>query len=234
MGEVDRVREHEVGAEADIKTDVLATPDEEMSNVVQIQKLAACTVRPGLLRLDVSTVTTAENSPQMVVIADHPVEGDIRFFFKKIGPDKTWATAPLRELLEWYGYTKRSMYQLQTDRVYVKYVADIDEYVIVQPPSDWERKLRRWRKALAYRAPDSVGVLAERLTDAVEWVRSRSLAPSRSHARMLAATYVGIAALAAGLSLTESMTPLGAAFVIAGSLASFSVAGAVFAPAGGP
>lgn len=131
-----------------------ATPDEQLQSAIQMDKVREYTVRPGLLRVPVEELTTAANSPQYVLQLHHPVidEADIRYFIPK---PEDWD--PQRFLwprfLDWYGYTTRSQYELQTDRVYIERNRRTGEWELTKPPSDARRYWWRWQDAISHRVP---------------------------------------------------------------------------------
>lgn len=135
-------------------TDALATPDEHLAAAIQMDKVREYTVRPGLLRVPVAELTTAPNSPQYLLQLDHPViaDAELRFFIEK--PAYWDATAFLwPRFLDWYGYTTRSQYELQTDRVYVKHNPHTDTWDLTKPPSSRRRTWWRLRDAASHRFP---------------------------------------------------------------------------------
>lgn len=116
----------------EIETELPARPDEEMKNLVQMQKLARMTVEPGLYRLPVSEVSTAENSEQWTVDVEHPVIGNIRFHLQKPIEEGWHDEQELVKVLHWYGIFDEDPYKLQTEHMYVRHNPDSDNV------HDWE------------------------------------------------------------------------------------------------
>lgn len=142
--------ERELAAEIDDSADEggeLAVPDEEQQNVIQMHEIAEMTVEPGLMQIPVVEVTTAKNSEQWAVTAEHPVEDELTFYFEK--PRRGWTEdEELVQLLRWYDVHDRNPYELQTRYLYAEYDEARSEYahgwVAVEPPdystpSTWER-----------------------------------------------------------------------------------------------
>lgn len=171
--DINRTVEHSVDEEA--SDTALAMPDEHMEISIELSKVKECTIRPGLMRLPVTKVTSAENSPKLVIELNHPIIGDIKKFKQK--PTDTWREDnELVRILEWYGYTTRNYHQLQTERLYVEYDEDggakeRDKWKIVKPPekgSYLERiknkrpeAMNNWEKA-GYLVSNNRGVEAVR------------------------------------------------------------------------
>lgn len=202
----------------------LAVPDEELDTVIQMTKLADLTVRPGLMRLPVKKVTTAKNSPQVVIILEHPVEDDIRKYYDK---PKMWTRhSELRRLLDAYGYTERNMHALQTEHMYVTH--DGEEWEIVPPPSKIRKRARRWRKAASHQMPRRlnavIGILVRRM-----WLVRESL-PSKNHFRLVQMTVLGTLLGMVLAILTGFTSIVGAAVIIVWAFLGLVVGGVVFAP----
>lgn len=211
-----------------------ATPDEQLQAAIDMDKVREYTVRPGLLRLPVSALTTAHNSPQYVVQLDHPVLGDTdtRFFIDK---PAEWNTH--REFwprfLDWHGYTARSQYELQTDRVYVRHTPGRDrdtpgvsvsgDWTLVAPPSDARRYYWRWTDALA---GDHPWLAAGWRAVASPVRRARAVTPSvRTAAILLLSVTVG---LVAGVMMLTDATGPGVPAVELGFAVASAAAWAVF------
>lgn len=110
-----------------------AEPDEETKNIIQMSELEEMTVEGNMLFCPVDEVTTASNSEQWVVEMDHPVEDNIRFFLPK--PTKGWTEEyRLVKVLHWYGIHNKNPYTLQTQRLYIQYDPDVDEWELARPP----------------------------------------------------------------------------------------------------
>lgn len=115
--------------------------DEHQKAIVQTTKIKEMTVEPGLMHVPVDEVTTAKNSEQWVIIMDHPVEDDIRFFLPK--PRTGWSDQyKLVRVLDWYGVTDETAYgtadpfALQQQSLYISYDNNADDWELVEPPSD--------------------------------------------------------------------------------------------------
>lgn len=127
---------------------VPATLSEEQSNLVQMQEISERTIEPGLLRLPVGTVTTAENSPKFAIEVKHPIDGSLRVFAEK--PRQGWSDDNrLVELLEWYDIHDDDPYKLQTGDVYIRHKGDAADqphgWEIVKPPHKRPDPTRRER-----------------------------------------------------------------------------------------
>lgn len=110
-----------------LEEELPATLNERQENLVQMQKVAEMTIEPGVMRLPVTTVTTADNSEQWVIEVEHPVEGEHRFFREK--PVHGWhSDQELVQLLHWYGIYENDPYMLQVERLYVRYVGKESDY----------------------------------------------------------------------------------------------------------
>lgn len=142
---VERELEHTVEGEAG----ELATLSEEQANLVQMQQIAEQTVEPGVMRLPVKTVTTAENSEQWAIELDHPVEGTLRFYRKK--PRYGWHDdQELVELLRWYEIHDRDPYKLQIEQLYAEHDPDEADqhhgWCLAEPPWVAEKEAMRRRQ----------------------------------------------------------------------------------------
>lgn len=179
----------DVGHDPD--SSVLATLDEEQAVAVQLQKIEEYTIQPGLMRLPVSEVTSAENSDNMVVVLNHPVEDDIRKYFAK---PPYWSTEyELPALLDAYGYRTNNPYHLQRDRLYVEYDDDDEEWVIIGPPADWKRTLYRAKKQISkrveQRVPGPIRYLVGECGRRFRWI-----VPRGSYGALLGFTILGLVA----------------------------------------
>lgn len=128
-----------------------ATPDEQLQAAIDMDKVREYTVRPGLLRVPVRELATARDGPKNMLQLDHPVipDEDIRFFLDK---PAYWDphTQQWPKILNWYGYSTRNQYEIQTDRVYIRQTHD-DEWELTKPPSDLRQYYWRWADALDHR-----------------------------------------------------------------------------------
>lgn len=109
--------------------------------IVQTTKIRKMTVAPGVMRVPVDEVTTAENSEKWVVKMDHPVDDNIRFFLDK--PIRGWsADYKLVRLLDWYGiadaeadgWENADPYALQAEKLYMEYDEEADDWALIRPP----------------------------------------------------------------------------------------------------
>lgn len=117
-------REIEHKLDSDTKN-LLATLDEQKENVLQMSELRRRTVEPGVMKLNVSQVTTTEDSPSWAIDIEHPVEGEFRIHKSK--PTKGWTNEnELVQALEWYD--AKNPYYLQLTDLYMKHVGDDGEY----------------------------------------------------------------------------------------------------------
>lgn len=129
---------------------LLAELDEERRACVQIDEIQRRTIEPGLMRLPVSQVSTAEDSNTVTIEVEHPVEGDVSFHLSK---PTTWN--PENELVQFldnYGLRFSDVYDLQTRDVYVDCSAgNSRNWELAVPPEDRpstrERAVARLRNA---------------------------------------------------------------------------------------
>lgn len=215
----------DVGEEQSDETD-LATIDEEMETIVQMTKLAEQTVKPGVMRLPVDSVTTAKNSPQAVITVKHPVEGDIRMYYKKMDDQKTWTDeTELKRVLDWYGYTRREMHALDSDRLYVQYAPNSEEggasdWHIVPPPSKTKQKAQRIASAFYEdQVPQRV-----RSGLALAWVASRPVRRKTNLVRVNNPAWLGLAGGVAAVATTVFF----ASMMVAGFAAGAMLVGMLF------
>lgn len=129
--------------------DLLATLDEEQKAIVELQKIQEMTIRPGLMKLPVSRVSTSPNSEGYVIDLDHPFipEKELKQHYRK--PISWQHDHEFVRVLDWYTSTGTDPYALQTTEVYVEYDESDDDWRIVRPP-DSTRSMRevvadRWR-----------------------------------------------------------------------------------------
>lgn len=130
------------GNSAITETNLPAQLDERQEAIIETSKLKEMTVEPGIMRVPVDEVTTAANSEQWVVIMDHPVEEDIRFFLPK--PRTGWSDDYLLvRVLRWYDVVDESQsignadpYALQRLSLYIEYDEADESWDLIQPPSD--------------------------------------------------------------------------------------------------
>lgn len=123
-------------------TELPAKLNEREEAIVQTEKIREMTVdaERSIMQVPVDEVTTAQNSEQWVVIMDHPVEDDIRFFLPK--PRTGWSTEyKLVELLDWYSISDAGSrlgsgdpYKLQRQSLYIQYDEDDEEWALIRPP----------------------------------------------------------------------------------------------------
>lgn len=145
----------------------LATLSEEQAVGVQLDKVKRMTMKPGLLKLPVQSVDSAEENKNVTVELHHPVEDNPKFHVSK---PTFWdkETEPIPKLMDWYGYKGSNYHKLQTDRLYIRKGKDVrggigtswesDDWYIVPPPEwsppRWERFKRRLsHKTRALRRP---------------------------------------------------------------------------------
>jgi hypothetical protein len=134
MSTVERTIDHTVGDDGNL----LANLSEDQEDAVEIQKVQEMTVEPGLMKLPVKKVVTAENSDQYAIIVDHPVEGEHSLFVEK--PVTGWSREyTLVRMFDWYGITGTNPHQLQLCRIYVEHNPEEADrshgWRIVQPPN---------------------------------------------------------------------------------------------------
>lgn len=236
--------ELEVEAADDLEEEMtvaLGLPDEELETITQLTRLAERTIKPGVMRLPVSEVADAKNSPQTVIAVSHPVEGDIYFHFGKMSDRKTWDSgSELKRVLDWYGYTKRNMHALKSERLYVRYNPDGEgqsrnsEWDVVAPPSGVKRKAKRFKDATrsyvrsnvpptAVRVGLALGALSLSLKRKYRWA-----VPTGSHTALGAVVALFVMG---GMFLTSQMFGLtglmGFALLATGSVMSSLVGAAV-------
>lgn len=150
---VERTVDHTLDDEM-ADTDVLATLEERERNRMQMQEIARRTVRPGLLRLKVENVTSAENSEQWAIDVAHPTRRDpIRIFAEK--PIEGWSDDyKIVKLLRWVGEeSTRDPHKLEFHDLYMKKDPENSsfphDWMAVEPP-DYEPPMkiqfgRHWR-----------------------------------------------------------------------------------------
>lgn len=115
-----------------------STLSEEQENVLQLDKLRRYTVEPGVLKLPVTRVDSAENTEKFVVTLDHPVfpEKKCRVYLEK--PTMGWERdQELVKVLRWYcGENCTDPYQLQLTSVRVKFTGTESRasWEILKPP----------------------------------------------------------------------------------------------------
>lgn len=139
---------------------ILATLDEQQKTAVQLDKIKRATIEPGLMRLPVHEVSSAENSENLSIEVEHPAEDNPRFFLPK---PKMWEPAKydLPKLLDWYGYKTTNYHVLQTGKLYLRHKdtrgrciegEGTNDWVIVPPP-DWSpprlQRMKEYAKSKA-------------------------------------------------------------------------------------
>lgn len=207
----------------DVDERVLATLDEEQTVAIQLQRIEEYTIRPGLMRLPVSEVTSAENSDKMVIVLDHPVEDDIRKYFAK---PPYWSTEfELPALLDAYGYRSNNPYHLQCHSLYVEYIESDDEWEIVEPPEEWKRTWHRIQKQISKRVNEKV---PGPISHAIEGFRRRFrwIVPRGSYGAFIGLTVLGLVAGTIALWAGPDPTPTRVVYMqliglVAGALAAF-------------
>lgn len=135
-------------------TNLPAQLNEREEAIVQTEKIREMTVDPerSIMHVPVDEVTTAENSEQWVLIMDHPVEDDIRFFLPK--PRTGWSTEyKLVRLMDWYGINNADSrlgsgdpYKLQRQSLYIQHDDQEEEWELIRPPGQAGRleRARLW------------------------------------------------------------------------------------------
>lgn len=154
----------------------------------KLTKLARCTVRPGLMRLPVDDVTTADNSQQYVITFDHPfVDAERTRSYYPIPTDGWTRDKELPRLLAWYGYNTRNVHVMKQERVYVDTTAEEPrDWEIVQPPSEWTKTKRRFAKVIQHRIPPLALRIGHEIRGRFRWALPRG-----SYASMMALVVVG-------------------------------------------
>lgn len=211
----------------------LALPDEELEVINQVTKLSEFTVRPGLMKLPVTAVTSTEDSDRVIITLQHPTEGDIRVRFKKTDGTKTWSSnSELKRMLDWYGISMRSLHSLKSQRLYVKYDPDNTTFGdgnwrVVRPPAEWRRDVRRYKDAAYSLMPEKVQtVIAALMTLRRGMKRKINWAvPEGSYASLYSIVllfgYVGLTAgmlWQTGLGMSASTAFVGAVTYLVASL----------------
>lgn len=137
---VDHVLDTELSAD-----EALATLSDREEHRLQMQEIKRRTVKPGVMKLNVNTVTSAENSEQWAIDIEHPArKDDIRVFVEK--PIEGWSRDyTIVRVLEWYGITNQDPHQLEFEDVYVRKDEAASDYahgwVLTEPP-DYEAPMR--------------------------------------------------------------------------------------------
>lgn len=143
----------EFGESDEEPDDLLATLDEQQKTAVQLDEIKRATIEPGLMRLPVKQVTSAENSEQLVIEVHHPAEENPRFYLPK---PRMWEPSKYRlpKLLDWYGYKSTNYHVLQTGKLYLRH-GDTrgrciegegkNDWVIVPPPEWSPPRLQRMK-----------------------------------------------------------------------------------------
>lgn len=125
-----------IGESDEEPDNLLATPDEQQKIAIQLDKIRRATIEPGLLKLPVQQVTSAENSENLVVEVDHPAEDNPRFYLPK---PRMWEPSEydLPKLLEWYGYKSTNYHVLQTGALYLRHGDTRGRCIEGEGTSDW-------------------------------------------------------------------------------------------------
>lgn len=160
--------------ETEEETTALATPSEELEMAIQMERIKEYTVdwaKPGTMLLPVKEVTSAENSPNWVIVLDHPFipEKQMRFYIPK---PPVWDPAEYKwcRILDEYGLSPGSQFHLQQMSMYARYDSEYDEWTLIDPPGERRKTMYRWKKALEYRLPDTVVGVASRLKGLYDWL----------------------------------------------------------------
>lgn len=159
MTATERELEFELDESTDVTADLPATLDEQQRALVEMQQVFEYTHEPGVMKLPVTSVATADNSDQWSITLEHPIIGDITLFVKK--PITGWhADCELAELLSWYNIHDQNVYKLQREFLYVEHDEEKAEQAhgwrLVSPPwtADEPSTTRRLRAWLAAARPD--------------------------------------------------------------------------------
>lgn len=122
-------RDHEIEdeekeeAEDENESTLLANLRDEKKNVNQMQDLNAMTVAEDLMKLPVTLVTTEPDNEKWSIILEHPVFGELKFYFEKplTGVSEKY---DIVKLLKSYGILNYDPYKLQKKSLFVEYTGD--------------------------------------------------------------------------------------------------------------
>lgn len=144
--------------ETEGKDGLLAELHEEEEVKLQMDKIRTFTVDEGWLKLPVG-VTTAENSEQIVLEAEHPIEGELRFYIEK--PKRGWSNdEKLPKMLKWYGYPNSTdPFALQSELIHIKHSEKSGEWRLVKPPLKPSSRKEKWKWAAGDFLSSSASVL---------------------------------------------------------------------------
>lgn len=156
--------ERELDNVVDTEMDPSVAPDtisDRMADRLQMQEIQRRTIAPGVMKLEVDDVSTAENSAQWAIDLKHPGNDDtIRLFVEK--PMDGWSRDyKLVRMFDWYGIDSGDPHQFNfMDLVVAKRPDESDRshgWVFVEPP-DYDPPIRTQlsRKAGAVRERLSV------------------------------------------------------------------------------
>jgi len=133
--------------------EMLATMSERQEHRFQMQEIKRRTVEPGVMKLSVANIQTAENSPQWAIDLEHPAQSDsdeIRIFAEK--PMDGWSDDyKIVKLLEWYDISSQDPHQLEYCDLYVEKNESESDYShgwqVTEPPAYKPPGLRRAKRA---------------------------------------------------------------------------------------
>lgn len=162
VAELERSIEHDIDTELSDDS-ALATLSERAENRLQMDEIRRRTIAPGVMRLNVKRVVSAENSLKWAIDLDHPVRDDddtIRVFVEK--PVEGWTRDyKLVRLLDWYGIDDVDPHSLEFYDVVVEKDEEASEYAhgwrLVEPP-DYDAPIRtqlrrRWNRLVSVDGP---------------------------------------------------------------------------------
>ncbi|MFB6236975.1 MAG: hypothetical protein ABEH81_01255 [Halopenitus sp.] len=123
----------------------------EEKTVAQMQAMKAASVDSEKLRLPVKEITANDNSVRFEI--EHPVETNPTITLDKGG---NWYNSELGEVLYWYDYRPSSMFQLQTDRIYIRKNDDDFSNWEICPPPEYNKPKREVVKYKIQRVKEDI------------------------------------------------------------------------------
>lgn len=116
----------------------LAELHEEDKQRLNLQKIREMTIGDKLMKLPVSYVTTAKNSPNWAITVEHPIEGELTFYAD--APVNGWVPKDgnIVQILNWYNVKTEDPYQLQIMSICVEKTDSQESrahgWELVEPP----------------------------------------------------------------------------------------------------